>query len=633
MAQSFPLSWEVFAARLPIVTAPFVIETQHQLSGLGTGDVLAAQLAPSRWAAQVTLGSMPVLEARAIQALIESLGQEVYQLDDKLDLIQTELAEITGAEDYDPLATYAEGDIVKYDGKLYRATAATTGNAPTDADFWDKIGDYSSIGEAVVALTGRVEEAESEIETTQAGFRTTARDSRRIYNALMSNAVGELDKAGAAAFEARDRLDAAAVAARWTETEIARVDGVLTVHASDIALVQATLAAKADVSVTQALQATVTDHGDRLDSQGASITSIANALPGKASQTALNELSSTVTAQGGTITSQGSTITALQSALAGYTDANAVASAFTTTNTNVSNINGVLASHATRTDSLFAALGGSTADVRLKYEAVAGPDGYSRLAAIGRTSGFADRAASFGFDVPNNASLPTRTWVQGDQFLILGSDGQLRAMFDAGGATINNARIGGLTAANLAAGSITADRLAVGAIYISSPVQFAPGVIEEGAFSSDALVSSNSTSKTRTGATEWLPDGVGSGWRDWLSLSITSPNLRPVLFFVGYDVYETSPSNVGGSSPGLYIEIRCLLNGNVVTGLYNSGSVSGYSQTVQLTSTFVAMPATGQTSNTITIQGRVRGNSPAWNEDRGGLAHGTITLTAQCSKK
>lgn len=73
MALVFPLSWEAFGARLPVVTAPFVLQEQHQLSGLGTGDVLAAHLAPSRWTAQVTLVSMPVLEARAVQALIESL--------------------------------------------------------------------------------------------------------------------------------------------------------------------------------------------------------------------------------------------------------------------------------------------------------------------------------------------------------------------------------------------------------------------------------------------------------------------------------------------------------------------------------------------------------------------------------
>lgn len=74
MALTFPLSPAAFADRLRIASAPFVLQEYQQLSGLGTGDVLAAQLAPSRWSTSVTLVPERHTVARQIQALIESLN-------------------------------------------------------------------------------------------------------------------------------------------------------------------------------------------------------------------------------------------------------------------------------------------------------------------------------------------------------------------------------------------------------------------------------------------------------------------------------------------------------------------------------------------------------------------------------
>ena len=39
---------------------------------------------------------------------------------------------------YDATLTYAIGDVVKYDGTLYEVTVETTGNLPTDTDFWQE---------------------------------------------------------------------------------------------------------------------------------------------------------------------------------------------------------------------------------------------------------------------------------------------------------------------------------------------------------------------------------------------------------------------------------------------------------------------------------------------------------------
>ncbi|MEJ5079804.1 hypothetical protein [Ochrobactrum sp. MYb379] len=71
MADPIPLS--VLFDLLPVVSAPWVLKEQLEYSGLGTGEVLAAKLAPSRWSADVVLAPMVHTKARAIQAKLEAL--------------------------------------------------------------------------------------------------------------------------------------------------------------------------------------------------------------------------------------------------------------------------------------------------------------------------------------------------------------------------------------------------------------------------------------------------------------------------------------------------------------------------------------------------------------------------------
>ena len=77
--------------------------------------------------------------------------------------IQAALAEIESTPAYDPATTYQIGDLVTYDNKLYRAKAETTGNLPTNTVYWDKVGDYASLGDVVAAHTLQLSEIESDI--------------------------------------------------------------------------------------------------------------------------------------------------------------------------------------------------------------------------------------------------------------------------------------------------------------------------------------------------------------------------------------------------------------------------------------------------------------------------------------
>ena len=73
MTLTFPADLAVLADKLPVLSVTWRLDRYDELSGLGTGELLAAQLAPPRWAADVTLKPMRHGEAAQVQAHIESL--------------------------------------------------------------------------------------------------------------------------------------------------------------------------------------------------------------------------------------------------------------------------------------------------------------------------------------------------------------------------------------------------------------------------------------------------------------------------------------------------------------------------------------------------------------------------------
>lgn len=73
MAITFPLSIDALADRLKIQAVSWRLERYDELSGLGSGEILAAQLAPPRIVADVEVAPMYHSAASQVQALIESL--------------------------------------------------------------------------------------------------------------------------------------------------------------------------------------------------------------------------------------------------------------------------------------------------------------------------------------------------------------------------------------------------------------------------------------------------------------------------------------------------------------------------------------------------------------------------------
>lgn len=116
-----------------------------------------------------------ISETELAQHLREEIERiaEIDGIQVALDAIETQLSELTGAEEWVPGKPYPEGSVVRDNGSLYRAIADAPADTPvSDTAYWVKIGDYASIGDLVTALalqtdqlTTRVEGMESQAES------------------------------------------------------------------------------------------------------------------------------------------------------------------------------------------------------------------------------------------------------------------------------------------------------------------------------------------------------------------------------------------------------------------------------------------------------------------------------------
>lgn len=73
MSISFPLVTNLLADRLKIESVKWILNDNQELNGLGSGELLAADLAPRLWDAEIQCGLMEHDEAAELQALFESL--------------------------------------------------------------------------------------------------------------------------------------------------------------------------------------------------------------------------------------------------------------------------------------------------------------------------------------------------------------------------------------------------------------------------------------------------------------------------------------------------------------------------------------------------------------------------------
>ena len=227
--------------------------------------------------------------------LIDGPSTTIGTIPNKIAQLQGQIDAVVSYPDYSGSATYTVDQIVKYSGAIYRAFGTTTGNLPTNVTYWEKIGDYTSIGDAVAA------------HTTEIGTLTT-------------NLAAEAT--------ARDML-AAQMRGTYTGTDIASVTaGVMYSEKQTRATADTALS-----SSLTALSSTVTSNASAITA------SLATESSTRAS--ADTALSTSITALGSTVTTD---ISAVNTAIA--TESTTRASADTALSTNISSLSSTVTANA-----------------------------------------------------------------------------------------------------------------------------------------------------------------------------------------------------------------------------------------------------------------------------------------------
>lgn len=190
----------------------------------------------------------------------DRLGDLDEALQSQINNLQAEIADITGASDYDPGEAYLEGALVKFDGSLYRAeTDVPAGNPPPNPAYWQLVGDYTSIGEIVASHTLLLNQHESRIEETEEGLEALASQTIGVTAGSTSEHAGASDvHAGA--------LTVMSVLSTAIAAQALRIDQVWSAFQDNAASVTEITTTLANEQMAQASQMTLlqADVGDAM---------------------------------------------------------------------------------------------------------------------------------------------------------------------------------------------------------------------------------------------------------------------------------------------------------------------------------------------------------------------------------
>lgn len=224
------------------------------------------------------------------------------------DVIGAQLNDIIEADVWSAATNYVIGDIVQWDGKLYRAETDNINQQPdTNPDDWLLMGNYTSLGEAVAASISMSTQNASDIEAMSTSLDAVV--------ARMPTGTGGLATQASVADEATARADAdSALGSRITVVEARMPGGSGTL---------------ATASALSALDARVVTAENTITSQGNALTAIQARLPVGTDQLAtansVSLLESRVTTVEGEVDANSAAITSLDVKLSGSVGGNRLA--------------------------------------------------------------------------------------------------------------------------------------------------------------------------------------------------------------------------------------------------------------------------------------------------------------------
>lgn len=297
------------------------------ISGTGSGSVNARVLAEAQARAQAlvaessaraqAIAAEAATRAQAVASEAAARGQDVADmaadlqaaandLQARIDAVNAQVSDIIGASDFDPAQAYEAGQLVKYQNKLYRAKVNTVGNLPTNATYWDLVGDYASLGEAVAAHAAQLADYANRITQTEQGLTAEATARTTLAAQLRGNYTGS---------------DVAQVTSGlvWSERQ-ARVSG----DSANASAIDAVKVRMPTGTGKVASEASVTDEAAARAAADAAAASRTTAIEARlpagtgslATASAVTALDTRVTAAEGSLTNQSGQITSLQNNLA-----------------------------------------------------------------------------------------------------------------------------------------------------------------------------------------------------------------------------------------------------------------------------------------------------------------------------
>lgn len=99
----------------------------------------------------------------------------------RIAYVQGQVSDLLQTQAYDSGTAYVVDDVVTYSGGLYICISNTTGNDPTNATYWTKIGDYTAIADAVAANTADIATVVSDLSAEVTDRETLATQLRGSY--------------------------------------------------------------------------------------------------------------------------------------------------------------------------------------------------------------------------------------------------------------------------------------------------------------------------------------------------------------------------------------------------------------------------------------------------------------------
>ena len=132
--------------------------------------------------------------AGSVNARLSTLDGEIQA---EIDAINAVLADIEGIAEYNSEGSYAEGDVVKYDGALWKALQSMSDPVPVPSEgaYWTKIGDYSSLSEAVAAHAVMLSDHDTRIDAAEGTLSATVTDVQALDAAVFDEESGLSSKA------------------------------------------------------------------------------------------------------------------------------------------------------------------------------------------------------------------------------------------------------------------------------------------------------------------------------------------------------------------------------------------------------------------------------------------------------